>query len=79
MEEMITIWNRFSRNDWVQLKEELKDAIHHADSRVYMYTWLYLEWVCQNLLEGGCIGLKAILLADDCISHTVINKEALAK
>jgi len=43
IQETIKIMNGYLRKDWVQLKEELKDTFHHADSRVYTYSRLYLE------------------------------------
>jgi hypothetical protein len=36
--ETIKMMNGHLRNNWVQLKEELKDSFQHTDSRVYMYT-----------------------------------------
>jgi len=38
IQETIKMTNGYLRKDWVQVKEELKDAFRHADSRVYMYT-----------------------------------------
>jgi len=76
---MIKIVNRYPRNHWVQLKEELKDAFQHANSRVYMYTASYLERLCRDQLKRGNIGLKALILAYDNISCILINKGALAE
>jgi len=43
IQETIKIMNGYLKKDWVQLKEELRDAIQHPNSRVYMYTSRYLE------------------------------------
>jgi len=40
--------NGYVKKDWELLKEELKDAFRHADSRVYMYTRSYLERLCRD-------------------------------
>jgi len=71
--------NTYLKNDWVQWKEDLTDAIQHADSQVYMYKRLYLERVCRDQLECGNVGLKACILTDYNISCVMINKEALAE
>jgi len=39
IQETIMMINGYLRNHLVQLKEELKDALRHADSRVYMCYW----------------------------------------
>jgi hypothetical protein len=36
IQETIKMMNGYLTKDWVQLKEEQKDAFRHADSRVYM-------------------------------------------
>jgi len=36
--ETINMMYHQLRKDWLRLKEELKDAFRHTDSRVYMYT-----------------------------------------
>jgi len=36
IQETIKMMNGYLRKDWEQLKEELKDAFRHADSRVYI-------------------------------------------
>jgi len=71
--------NTYLKNDWVQWKEELTDAIQHADSQVYMYKRLDLERLCRDQLECGNVGLKACILTYDHISCVMINKEALAE
>ena len=48
IQETIKMMNGYLRKDWVQLKEELKDAFRHADSRVYMFTRSYLERLCRD-------------------------------
>jgi len=68
----------YFKKDWELPKEELKDALRHANSRVNIYMSLYLEWLCKDQLESGNIGLKAIILAYDIISNIMINMGALA-
>lgn len=65
--------------DWEQSKEKLKDTFHHTDSRVYMYTSLYLDQPCWDQGEHRKIGLKAFILTVDNISHTMIDKGVLAE
>jgi hypothetical protein len=71
--------NGYLTKDWVQLKEELKVAFRHADSRVYMNIRSYLERLCRDQLERGNLGLKAFILAYDNISRIMISKGALAE
>jgi len=79
IQETIKMMNGYLRKDWEQLKEELKDAFRHADSRVYMYTRSYLERLCKEQRERGNVGLKAFILAYDNISRIMIDKGALAE
>jgi hypothetical protein len=46
IQETIKMMSRYLTKDWVQLKEELKDAFWHANIRVYMYMRSYLERLC---------------------------------
>lgn len=75
----IKMMNGYLQKDWEQLKKELKDAFRHADSRVNMYTRLYLEQLCKEQLECGYVSLKAFILAYDNISRAMIGKGALSK
>jgi len=43
IQKAIKMMNGYLKKDWEQLKKGLKDAFRHADSRVNMYTRLYLE------------------------------------
>jgi hypothetical protein len=38
IQETIKMMNGYLTENWVQLKQEVKDAFRQADSRVYMYT-----------------------------------------
>jgi len=71
--------NQYLTKACLQLREELEDAFHHADSRFNMYTRSYLERLFQDLWECGDIGLKAVILAYDNISRIMIGKEAMAE
>jgi len=79
IQETIKMMNGYLRKDWMQLKEELKDAIRHANSRVHMYTRLYSERWGRDQLKRGNLGLKAFIRAYDNISCILINKGALAE
>jgi len=79
IQETIKMMNGYLTKDWVLLKEELKDAFWHADSRVYMYTRSFLEQLCRDQLERGKVGLKAFILAYDNISRNKIGKGAQAE
>jgi hypothetical protein len=79
IQETMKMMNGYLTKDWVQLKEELKDAFWHADSRVYMYTRSYLERLCRDQLERGKVGLKVFILAYDNISRIKISKGAVAE
>jgi len=79
IQEMIKMMNGYLRKDWEQLKEDLKDAFRHIDSRVYMYTQWDLEQLCKEQWECGKVGLKAFILAYDNISRIIIDKGALAE
>jgi len=76
---MLKMMNGYLRNDWEQLNKELKDAFHHANSQVYMYTTSYLEWLCKDQRERGNFDLKTYILAYDNISRMMIDKGALAE
>jgi hypothetical protein len=77
--ETIKMINAYLTKHWVELKVDLKDALRHADSRVYMYMRSYIERLCQGQLEGGHITLKPFILAYDNISRNMITKGALAE
>jgi len=77
--EMIKMMNGYLRKDWVHLKEEVKDGIEDTDSRVYLCTRSYLEWLCRDPQKLGNVGLKSFILAYDIISCIMINQRALAK
>jgi hypothetical protein len=79
IQETIKMMNGYLTKDWVQLKEELKHAFRHADSRVYINTRSYLERLFHNQLERGNVGLAAIILTYDNISRIMISKGALAE
>ena len=83
IQETIKMMNGYLTKDWVQWKEELKDAFRHAfrhaDSRVYMYARSCLERLCWDQLERGNVSLKAFILAYDNISRIMISKGALAE
>jgi hypothetical protein len=79
IQETIKMMSGYLKKDWELLKEELKDAFRHADSRVYMYTRSYLERLCKDQRERGNVGLKAFILAYDNISRIMIDKGALAE
>jgi hypothetical protein len=42
--------DRYLYNDFVQMKEELQNISRHANSRVYMYSQLYIERLCEDPL-----------------------------
>jgi len=65
--------------DWELLEEKLNDALRHADSRIYTYMIIYLEWLCKDQLERRNVGLKARIFTYNNISHITINQGALAK
>jgi len=69
----------YLKKDREQLKEELKYAFRHADSRVYRYTRSYLDRLCKDQRERGNIGLKPFILTYDNISRIMIDKGALAE
>jgi hypothetical protein len=79
IQETMKMMNGYLTNDWVQLKEELKDSFQHADSQVYMCTSSYLKRQCREQLERGNVCLKAFILAYDNISRIMITKGVLAK
>jgi hypothetical protein len=66
--------NEFLRKDMMQFKEEVKDTFRHTDSRVYMHTSSHLEQVCREAQDQWNVGLKAIILAYENISHIIIHK-----
>jgi len=43
IQETIIMMTGYLKKDWVQMKEVLKDAFRHTDSRLYMYNRSYLE------------------------------------
>ena len=75
----IKMMNGYLRKDWVQLKEERKNALQHGDCRVYIYTRSYLEQLCSDQLEHGNVSLKAFMIAYDNISRIMINKGPMAE
>jgi len=79
IQETIKMMNGYLMKDWVQLKEELKDAFRHTNNQVYMYTRLYLERLCRNQLQHGIISLKAFIITYDNLSYILINKGAKAE
>jgi hypothetical protein len=79
IQQTIKITNGSLTENWVQLKQELKDTVRHGDSQVYLYTRSYLEQLCRDQLERGNIELKGFILAYDNISRIMISKWALAE
>jgi len=47
---MIHLINQYFNLDRKLLKEELKDAFHHTNSQIYLYTVFYLQRICKQQL-----------------------------
>jgi hypothetical protein len=78
VQEALNMINRYLKKGLVQLKLVLKDAFHHANSRVNIYIRLYLDAVCPDQRKCGYNVLKDVMFAYYSISRIIISNGALA-